>query len=142
MANKFQLPFTLDGHVINLKRSLDSIVMHLETHGSGVKELQMPIKIKNDFELIPYQVGLLNHEVKYHTDIETSERKCKSTPYKTTTYFTLKVLTGPLMGKTYTIPPRWENSPRYRVSHALVYPSSASLRRNAEREIFCPTSII
>lgn len=102
MANKFRPPFTLDGHIVNLKRSLDKLVMHLETHGSGVKELAMPVTIKNDFELIPYETGLLNQEVKYHTDTKTDEKKRGRGPYTITeTNFSLKVLTGPLMGRVY-----------------------------------------
>jgi len=107
MVNKFRTPFAFDGHVVDLMRSLDKLVMQLET-SSGLRNIEMPIKIKNDFELIPYQIALMNQKVKYAVDEKCPRLEGDVSPNtRNERYSTLSILTGSLKGKTYRAKENW-----------------------------------
>ena len=96
-----QPPYTFTGHVTNLKKNLDKIIMQLET-SEGNKELEMPITIKNDFELIPYQNALLNQKVQYSVDEGNPNQDCIICPRGCCDkYSALFILSGSLNGKSY-----------------------------------------
>ncbi len=60
------------------------------------RSLELPVRVKNEFDLIPYQSTLIGADVEYTSDWYVCDE------FANCIYFiTLKILSGPLKGRSY-----------------------------------------
>lgn len=92
---------TIEGKVVDITTSFNKLCLIINQDDKE-KEVELPVKIRNDFELIPYQISLLEQKINFKKTYEEIGN-CGMTNYtKNETVFVLKILSGPLKGKKYS----------------------------------------
>ena len=96
MENNYK---SLEGKIISLERRENTIYLSIiNTKSQDPFKLPLPIKINNDFQLIPYENALLNQTIKYSTK---KERVKLGTINGLSTRYNLEICSGTLKGITY-----------------------------------------
>ena len=93
----------LEERVVGVIRSAgnDNVILKIEKSGK-IKNFEIPAKLKNDFELIPYEMALINQNVKCFFREVSFERGWGHVPCTVhQKNYALEILSGFLSGKLY-----------------------------------------
>ena len=93
---------TLEGRVVEVKEWIGSLSLRIELTPERVKQVCLPIKIKNEMESIPYELVLKDERVSLTTEKEITHN-CGLTGYtRNETRYQLIILSGKLTNRTYS----------------------------------------
>lgn len=95
----------LEGRVIDVKYTTPNISIVIDRKRKKPLQVTLPIKLHNEVELIPYQLALLEQQVKYTTTtrrVQNIKRSELDYDFFEATFCELKILTGILKGRYYT----------------------------------------